>query len=101
MNYHINDKFLYHLGKICIPQSERVHVIIEAHTSLISEHFGVGKTIQQLQKFFYWPQMNDKVSKYVKGCVMCATSKPSNIKLGCTLHFQFLLLHGKVFRWIF
>ena len=26
--------------------------------------------------------MNDIVSKYVKGCVMCATSKPSHRKLG-------------------
>ena len=26
--------------------------------------------------------MNDIVSKYVKGCVMCATSKHSNRKLG-------------------
>ena len=26
--------------------------------------------------------MNDSVSKYVKGCVMCATSNPSNRKLG-------------------
>ena len=26
--------------------------------------------------------MNDNMSKYVKGCVMCATSKPSNRKLG-------------------
>ena len=26
--------------------------------------------------------MNDIESKYVKGCVMCATSKPSNRKLG-------------------
>ena len=26
--------------------------------------------------------MNDIVSKYVKGCVMCATSKPSKRNLG-------------------
>jgi hypothetical protein len=26
--------------------------------------------------------MNETVSKYIKGCVMCATSKPSNQKLG-------------------
>jgi hypothetical protein len=26
--------------------------------------------------------MNETVSKYVKGCVMCATRKPSNKKLG-------------------
>ena len=48
LNYQINDKLLYHLGKICIPQSERVHVIIESYTSLISGHFGVGKTVAQL-----------------------------------------------------
>ena len=57
-------------------------MIREDHTSLISGHFGVGKTIAQLQKFSYWPRMNDTVSKYVKGCVMCATSKPSNKNLG-------------------
>ena len=67
LDYHIHDKLLYHLGKIGIPQSERVHhVIREAHTSLISGHFGVGKPIAQLQKFCYWPQMNDTISKYVK-----------------------------------
>ena len=26
--------------------------------------------------------MNDVVFKYLKGCIMCATSKPSNRKLG-------------------
>ena len=60
-----------------MPQSERVHVIREVHTSLISGHFGVGKTVAQLQKFLYWPQINETMSKCVKGCVMCATSKPS------------------------
>ena len=37
LDYHIHDN-LYHLGKICIPQSERVYVIREAHTSLILGH---------------------------------------------------------------
>jgi hypothetical protein len=59
-----------------------MHVIIEAHTSLISGHFGVGKTIPQLQRFCYWPRMYENMSKYVNRCVMCATRKPSNIKLG-------------------
>jgi hypothetical protein len=59
-----------------------VHVIREEHTSLISGHFGVGKTIDQLKCYCYWPQMYEIVSKYVKGCVMCANIKPSNGKLG-------------------
>ena len=26
-NYHLQGKLLYHLGKLCIPSGERVHVI--------------------------------------------------------------------------
>jgi len=82
LNYHIKDKHLYHLGDLFIPKSERVHVIREAHTSLIAGHFGVDKIVAQLQRFCYWPRMHENVSKYVKGCTMCAISKLSNIKLG-------------------
>jgi hypothetical protein len=80
--YCLQGKLLYHLGKLCIPTSERVHVIREAHTSLVSGNFGVGKTMAHLQRFCYWPQMKEIVTKYVKGCVMCSTCKPTNRKLG-------------------
>lgn len=74
--------FFYHLRKLCIPQGEKVNVIREAHTSLIVGHFGVGKIVAQLYRYWNWPRMNEIVSNYVKGCSMCATSKPSNRKLG-------------------
>ena len=35
INYHVHNRFLYHLGKLCIPQIERPHVIREAHSSHI------------------------------------------------------------------
>ena len=35
-NYYVHDQLLYHLGKLCIPEKERVHVIREAHSSLIA-----------------------------------------------------------------
>jgi len=57
-------------------------VIRETHSSPILGHFGVGKIVSQLQRFCYWTWMNETISKYVKGCIMCATSKPSNRKLG-------------------
>lgn len=53
MNYHIHDRLLYHLGKLCIPQGEIVHVISEANSSHVSGHFGVGKIVVELQRFFY------------------------------------------------
>jgi len=44
LDYHVKDKLLYQLGKLCIPQTERVNIIREAHTYLISGQFGVSKT---------------------------------------------------------
>ena len=80
-NYHLQGKLLYHLGKLCIPTGERVHVIQEAHSSLVSGHFGVEKTLCHVQIFFFGPHMKNIVTHYVKGCVMCSVSKPSNRKL--------------------
>ena len=82
LDYHVKDRFLYHCGKLCIPKTERVNIIREAHTSLISSHFGVSKTVAQLQRFCYWPKMSETVSRHVRGCTMCAKSKPNNRKLG-------------------
>ena len=43
LDYHVKDQLLYHCGKLYIPQTERVKIIREAHTSLILGHFGVSK----------------------------------------------------------
>ena len=82
MDYHLKDQLLYHCGKLCIPQTKREKIIREVHTSLISGHFGVSKTVAQLQWFCYWSKINERVSRYVKGCAMGAKSKTSNKKLG-------------------
>jgi hypothetical protein len=76
--YHVHDNILYHLGKLCIPQGERINIIREAHSSLIAGHFCVGKTMANLQRYRYWPKMNESVSRYVRGCSLCVTRKPSN-----------------------
>ena len=38
-DYHMHNNFLCHLGKLCIPQGERLSVMREAHSSLIVGHF--------------------------------------------------------------
>jgi len=48
LDYHLLDNLLYHLGKICIPQGERVKIIREAHTYLIVGHFDVSKMVAHL-----------------------------------------------------
>jgi hypothetical protein len=82
LDYHVHNNLLYHLGKLCIPQRERINIIREAHSSLIAGHFGVVKTMANLQRYFYWLKTNESVLLYVRGCSLCATSKPSNRKLG-------------------
>lgn len=59
-----------------------MHVIREAHSSHIPRHFGVGKALEQLQRYSYWPQICETMSKYVRGCVMWSIIKPSNRKMG-------------------
>jgi hypothetical protein len=82
LDYHVHEKILYNLGKLCIPQGERVNIIREVHSSLITGHFGVGKMMDNLQRHCYWPKINESVSRYVRGCSLCATSKSRNQKLG-------------------
>ena len=82
LDYHVHNNFLYHLGKLFIPYGERLNVIREAHTSVIARHFSVSKTMPHLQRYCYWPCMLESVSCFIKGCTLCAVSKPSNRKLG-------------------
>ena len=63
-------------------KGERNSIIREAHTSLIVGHFGVGKTVANLQRYCYWPRMFDNVSHFIRGCSLCEICKPSNRKLG-------------------
>ena len=46
--YHMHNNLLFHLGKLCIPQGERLSVMREAHSSLIAGHFGERKTMAHL-----------------------------------------------------
>ena len=49
-DYHMHNNLLFHLGKLCIPQGERLSVMREANSSLIVGHFGVSKTVAHIQK---------------------------------------------------
>ena len=52
-NFHLQNGLLCHLGHICVPSSERVNMIWEAHYIWVEGHFGVEKIVVMLQKHFY------------------------------------------------
>ena len=51
-------------------------------TSKFARHFNVGKTTTNLQRYVYWPKMQEKVARFIRGCILCSTNKPSNMKYG-------------------
>ena len=52
-NFHLQGSLLCHLGHLCVPSSEHVKFIWEAHYSQVAGHFAVDKIVAVLQKYFY------------------------------------------------
>ncbi|CAI7854456.1 unnamed protein product [Closterium sp. NIES-53] len=49
----------------------------EAHDGVTSGHFGVEKTQQQLQRYYYWPEMLTDVQRHKASCPTCQVMKSS------------------------
>jgi hypothetical protein len=47
------------------------------HSSHLSAHLGVAKTLNRLTKVFYWPDMRREVCTFVKKCQECQRAKPA------------------------
>lgn len=57
-------------------------MIREAHASKVVGHFGVGKTMDNLQRYVYCPKMQEQLARFISGCMLYCTNKPSNSKQG-------------------
>ena len=80
-DFHSQNGLIYHFNALCVPIGERIGLIREAHTLKIAGHFGVEKILYNLQRYVYWPNMQDQVAKYIRVCSLCCTNMPSNRKL--------------------
>jgi len=48
------------------PTSLHQKLISVAYDQISSDHLGVRKTLDRLQRWFYWPAVNSEVKKYVR-----------------------------------
>ncbi|XP_015683623.1 tyrosine-protein kinase Srms-like [Protobothrops mucrosquamatus] len=55
----------------------RSQVFHRCHDLKQAGHFGFLKTLHLARRQFWWPRMQADVETYVKGCPVCAMSKPS------------------------
>lgn len=57
----------------------RLRVLRNFHDSPTAGHFGRDKTLQTMQRWFYWPDMSQTVQSYVKTCDTCQRTKSSRL----------------------
>jgi hypothetical protein len=64
-------------------ESLRPMVLEYFHSSTLSAHLGLAKTLSRTQKVFYWPDMKSEVCDFVRRCQDCQRAKPAqNSRLG-------------------
>ncbi|KAL0172909.1 hypothetical protein M9458_033220, partial [Cirrhinus mrigala] len=61
-------------GRICVPSSQRLHLLGTVHESPGSGHPGSRRTLSLLQARYWWPSMHRDVTRYVLSCSVCAMS---------------------------
>jgi hypothetical protein len=81
----MDNKFAKHEGKIYVPKTlETREGLIEIHHSW--GHPGIAKTLELINRGYWWPKMKQDVEDYVKSCNTCQTSKPDRRGKAAPLH---------------
>ena len=65
-------------NRLFVPVPLRSQVIHWAHTSLVSCHPGVRRTLFVARQRFWWPSMEREIGEYVAACSVCARNKVSH-----------------------
>lgn len=64
--------------RLFVPISMRSQVIHWAHTSLLTCHPGVKRTVFTVRQRFWWPSLVKYITEYVVACTVCARNKTSS-----------------------
>ena len=79
-NYCLDNGILYKYveGKglrVCVPESLVEEILYAAHDDVYGGHLGIEKTMGKLEKRYFWPNMRQNVTRYIKSCIDCQTRK--------------------------
>ena len=64
--------------RLCVPRSFRKRVLKAFHDDLVSEHFGVRRTLTKISNRFFWERLAIDVTNYVQTCPNCQGRKGVN-----------------------
>jgi hypothetical protein len=85
INYYENNGILFRKNRKdlekpfrVITLQDREKLLYNYHSSPLSGHFGIKKTIERIMEKYYWPEMGKDIKTYVESCDVCQrTGKPS------------------------
>ncbi|KAK3570716.1 hypothetical protein QTP86_025256, partial [Hemibagrus guttatus] len=60
------------VGKAYVPTSLHLSLLDSVHASLGSGHPGRQRTLSLLKEQYWWPNMAEDVTSFVRGCSVCA-----------------------------
>ncbi|XP_029435040.1 uncharacterized protein LOC115077030 [Rhinatrema bivittatum] len=63
------------LGRVVVSRKDRRRVLAWAHDSLSGGHAGRERTLDLLNRYYWWPQIRQDVRVYVDSCPVCAQQK--------------------------
>jgi len=83
LDYFLQEGLLFKRNELCIPSfSMRENLIKKKHSGGLGGYFGVDKTYEQLNRFYFWPKLRLEVEKYVKNCKLCQYAKGRSQNVG-------------------
>jgi hypothetical protein len=79
-NYHIKEGILFNQDRVYIPAAPglRIKVLQEHHKTPITGHLGRDKTLERVQRSYFWPGLDRDVRAFVRLCDPCQRSKARN-----------------------
>lgn len=72
----INNKVGQSILQLVAPKAIRDHIFRELHENRIAGHFGRDRTLDNVNRRFYWPGMTESVKRWCASCDICARCKP-------------------------
>src|SRR6185295_3717296 len=81
-NFELHDELIYlRSGKrLAIPNNKELRTLLlhKCHDSIIARHLGTEKTLELVQRNYFWPRMGKDIKNYVTSCDSCQRNKASN-----------------------
>ena len=62
--------------RLVVPKLMQKQVLQQCHDALSSAHFGVTKTLKQIEQRFWWITWRKDTQAYIANCLLCARNKP-------------------------